>query len=191
MKINHNMHKNVVSRNGYGNYYYPCYDKDSHWGCVKNKIMNRMEEKSMKINKSYLCILLLVMLLTSSMTVAAQSETFGGTMYYRVLDGGENGIYYSFMGGKIMTLAGSVRVIDTTNFNGTPNTTYIGCYEETGSGSGNLICEDSVRAYYDNTDYRFYAVGTTINTSDKYYILCYKIEDDGFDIAISGSIATN
>lgn len=141
--------------------------------------------------KSGFCIALLTMLLFSSMVVSAKTESFSGTMNYRVLDGSSNGVYYSFDGKKTLKMSGTVKVYDTTNYGGTPNTTYVCCYEKTGSGSGNLICDASVTAYYDGTSYSFSDTGTTINTSDKYYIMCYKIEDDGFDVKISGTLSTD
>ena len=64
-------------------------------------------------------------------------------------------------------------------------------YEKTRWGQGNKICEDSTVAYYDGQLYSFSATGKTTNTSDKYYILCYKVNDDGFDISISGSLETD
>lgn len=141
--------------------------------------------------KSNLMILVFSIMLLSPMVVSASSHTFEGTMYYRVLNGSANNRYYSFSANKTMTLSGSVKVIDTDNYGGTPSTTFVCCYEKTDSGSGNKICEDSVVAYYDGNFYSFYDTGTTINTSDKYYIMCYKNEDDGFDIQISGTISTN
>lgn len=125
------------------------------------------------------------------MVVSAKTESFSGTMKYRVLNGSSNGVYYSFDGNKSLTMSGTVKVFDTTNYGGNPNTTYICCYEKTKSGSGNKICDASVKAYYDGTSYSFSDTGTTINKSDKYYIMCYKTEDDGFDVEISGTLSTN
>lgn len=141
--------------------------------------------------KDGFCIVFLTMLLFSSMVVSAKTESFSGTMNYRVLDGNSNGVYYSFDGNKTLTMSGTVKVYDTTNYGGMPNTTYVCCYEKTGSGAGNLICDASVKAYYDGTSYGFSDTGTTINSSDMYYIMCYKIEDDGFDIEISGTLSTD
>ena len=146
--------------------------------------------KIVKIKSGFL-IALLTMLLFSSMVVSAKTESFSGTMNYRVLDGSSNGVYYSFDANQTLTLSGTVKVYATTNYGGTPNTTYVCCYEKTGAGSKKLICSASVKAYNDGNAYEFSGTGTTINTSDKYYIMCYKIEDDGFDVQISGTLSTD
>lgn len=146
--------------------------------------------KIVKIKSGFL-MALLTMLLFSSMVVSAKTESFSGTMNYRVLDGSSNGVYYSFDANQTLKLSGSVKVYDTTNYGGTPNTTYVCCYEKTGSGLGNLICKASVTADYDGKAYDFSDTGTTINTSDKYYIRCYKVQDDGFDVQISGTLSTD
>lgn len=147
--------------------------------------------KKIYVKKHRFCFALLLTLLICSMNVSAKSEDFSGTMYYRVLDGSSNGKYYSFNKGETLTMSGTVKVIDTTNYGGTPNATYIYCYEKTSSGKSKEICSDSVTAYYDNTFYNFYATGTTENTSDKYYIMCFKYEDDGFDVEIKGKLSTD
>lgn len=132
-----------------------------------------------------------MMLVLNSLVVIAKSESFSGTMYYRVLDGSSNGKYYSFDGNKTITLSGGVKVIETSNFGGSANTTYICCYEKTGLGGGRKICEASTVATNDGEWHNFYNTGKTINTSDKYYIYCYKVNDDGYDVSISGSLSTN
>lgn len=112
-------------------------------------------------------------------------------MEYRVLDGSANNVYYSFGANKSLTMSGSVKVYATTNYGRTPYPTYICCYEKTNSGSGNKICSASVTAKFDGNSYSFSNTGKTINKSDKYYIMCYKVEDDGFDIQINGTLSTN
>lgn len=142
-------------------------------------------------HKSSIGILFLGMLLSSSMVVSAATSNFEGTLNYRVLDGSTNGKYYSFDANKTLTMSGSVTIYDTTNYIGTPNTVYILCYEKTLFGQGNKICDTSVTPAYDGQAHSFYATGTTTNTSDKYYIYCHKIEDDGFDLTIKGTLSTN
>lgn len=136
-------------------------------------------------------MLLLLCLTFGSMTVYAKEESFGGKMYYCVIDGDDNGIHYSFEGGKTLTMSGSVKIFDTTNYIGTPTTVYVLCYEKTLIGPGNKICSASVLPKYDGKYYSFYDEGETKNTSDKYYVYCYKDGDDGFDVEIKGTLTTN
>ena len=134
---------------------------------------------------------IMILVLGASTSSLAKTENFYGTMYYRVLNGAENNVFYSFEGDKNITMSGDIKVIDTTNYGGKPNTKHVCLYEKTRWGQGNKICEDSTVADYDGKAYSFYATGKTTNTSDKYYILCYKAADDGFDIRISGSLTTD
>ena len=146
------------------------------------KILNR---------KSNFILALLMMLVFSSMAVSAKTEYFSGTMDYRVLDGSSNNVYYSFEANESLTMSGSVKVYDTTNFGGPAYPTTICCYEKTKSGQGNKICSASVTAKFDGKSYSFSNTGKTINKSDKYYIYCYKVNDDGHNIQVDGTLSTN
>ena len=58
------------------------------------------EEKEMRKIRIISILTIMILVLGASTSSLAKTEYFGGTMYYRVLNGADNNVFYSFEADK-------------------------------------------------------------------------------------------
>ena len=145
-------------------------------------------------NKTSKDVLIVFLFLGSS--VFAASYSFSGTMKLRMLDGSENGVYYSIGSNKNISISGKVKCIgynakevekDIRGNKVGVQTTYIQLYEINNSGIGTPLCGSSVKVSSSSGSMSFSSTGRS-KYSKKKYMYIYKPMNDGYDLAISGSI---
>lgn len=123
-----------------------------------------------------------------SLQVNAATYNFGGDLNHRVLDGSSstNNKFYNIQANKKLTISGTARNTTFADITATANTTFIRCFEGNASGKGTIICGTTVTVGLGESK-SFSASGTPKKT--QCYMYCYKAEDDGYDLNISGTIS--
>lgn len=117
----------------------------------------------------------------------ATTHTFSGTLNYRVLDGSANGKYYDITPNRGLAISGTVGGLECFSSSQHINPTYITCMEGKSGGRGTILCEAIVKVgIYEEEE--FYAQSVKNPQTSQCYMYTYKIEDDGYDLQISGSI---
>lgn len=139
-----------------------------------------------KIQKIFSGILFAVVCLATVIPANAATNTFSGTLNYRLLDGSANDKYYTITANKTLKMSGSVACKSCDDITANANTTYIRCYEGTASGKGTIICKSTVKVAI-NEEKSFSASGTP--TKSKCYMYIFKTEDDGYNLSISGQLS--
>ncbi len=140
----------------------------------------------MKRVQKFLCYMLFfVLCLGTVIPASAATNSFSGTLNFRLLDGSSNGKYYTISANKKLTMSGSVSCKKCASNITTPNTTYIQCFEGQASGRGETICSTTVKVGLNQVK-NFSVSGTPKKT--KCYMYVFKTEDDGYDLSISGTL---
>lgn len=92
--------------------------------------------KNEEASKIFLLHAFFVFCLGTVIPASAATNSFSGTLNFRLLDGSSNGKYYTISANKKLTMSGSVSCKKCASNITTPNTTYIQCFEGQASGRG-------------------------------------------------------
>lgn len=128
------------------------------------------------------CVICLVTVIPAN----AATNQFSGTLNYRLLDGSNNGKYYTITANKKLTMSGNVTCDTCSDAKASVNTTYIKCFEGSASGRGTIICSSTVKVGLHESK-SFEASGTPKKT--KCYMYIFKTEDDGYNLSIGGTLS--
>ena len=138
-----------------------------------------------KIRKIFTSVIFAAVCFMTVIPTSAATNQFSGSLEYRLLDGSKNNKYYTITANKKLTMSGVAYNTTYADVNASPNITYIYCYEGAASGWGTAICKDTVKVGLGGSQ-SFSASG--ISTKTKCYMYIYKVEDDGLDLSIGGSL---
>jgi hypothetical protein len=114
---------------------------------------------------------------------SATSKNFSGSLNLRLLDGSKNGVYYTIPAASV-SMKGTATVKKNDSLGGA-NATYAYLYTGADSGKGTKICSTSFTL--SSGSKTFSASGKTTKSS-KCYLYFFKVEDDGRDLSLSGTL---
>jgi hypothetical protein len=128
-------------------------------------------------------------LLLMAMPSFANTATWSFTMNNRYVNGEDNGVLHTMSAGT-MTFGGDVWNYAKAAGATGRNTIHLNVYRQ-GFPTDPLACSTSATAPATLGQKQAFSVGCGSEPADTYYVVAYKVEDDGWDSKGAGTLKTN